>query len=125
MRRPATSAGSASTGSDASAPSRRTDPAVSPVAIAVCARPACASIRYCSAAAAAAPPGTIRPIAPLASCETATGNQAGRWSARRCSAQRQTQPATWVTMTASHQRGATRSRSRQPPSTSTTAGATP
>jgi hypothetical protein len=59
--------------------------AVSPDATYRAGTPARTSIRYCSAAAGAAPPGTIRPKALPASWEHATVNQlpvrrAMRWS---------------------------------------------
>ena len=93
------------------APSRRIEPAASPVATAGRESPACQSIRYCSAAVAAAPPGTTRPSEPLASCEVAMANQLFAWSASRCTSHSATHPATCVTITAIHQAGATRSRS--------------
>ena len=47
--------------------------------------PAWTSIRYCSAPAAAAPPGTTRPSAPEASCDVTTGHHERASTASRCS----------------------------------------
>jgi len=69
---PRMTAGSANTGSASSVAKTSSDDAVSPDAAAPPGVPACTSIRYCSAPAAAPPPGTIRPNALPASCDVAT-----------------------------------------------------
>ena len=82
---PSSTAGIASTGSAASVASRTIEATPIPIPDNEDGMPAWTSIRYCSAPAAAAPPGTTRPSAPDASCDVTTGHHerastASRWS---------------------------------------------
>ena len=67
--------------------------AVSPLAAVAAEIPAWPSMRYCSAAPAAAPPGTILLSAFPESCDVATPNQERVRSARRCRAHIETKLA--------------------------------
>ena len=71
-------AGSASTGSASRMPNTSTDDAVMPGRGTPAGTPPRTSIAYCSAPAAATPPGTTRPKAFEASCEVTTGPQRSR-----------------------------------------------
>ena len=82
-------AGSASTGSPRRMPNTSTDEAVIPEAARPAGTPPRTSIPYCSAPAAATPPGTMRPKAFDASCEVTTGPQRSVRSASRCTAHMQ------------------------------------
>ena len=65
--------------------------------------PAWGSMRYCSAAAVAAPPGMTRPRAFPASCDVATAKSWSVPSAMRCTCQMQTKLAAWnATIAPSH-----------------------
>jgi hypothetical protein len=96
-------AGSASNGSASTTASVSRPAAVNPAAVCPGAVPAATSIRYCSAAPIAPPPGAILASELPASCEATTGRQAGPWIAIRCSHQMHARAAAWRTaIVASH-----------------------
>ena len=100
---PSSTAGIASTGSAASVARRTIDAAPIPIPASEDGTPACTSIRYCSAPAAAAPPGTTRPSAPEASCDVTTGHHDRASTASRCSSHMLAQLNTWAAIIAANQ----------------------
>jgi hypothetical protein len=78
--------GSAKTGSASRPPTPRRENAANPPTVELVSRPLAASIRNCTAAPTAAPPGTIRVMALPASWDVTTGNQPLVRRASRCSA---------------------------------------
>ena len=78
--------GRAKTGRASRPPTPRRENAASPPTVEPVSLPLIASIRNCTAAPTAAPPGMIRVIALPASWDVTTGNQALVRNASRCSA---------------------------------------
>ena len=109
--RPSRIAGTASSGSPSRTPNVSRFAAVRPVAVAPRGAPASTSIRYCSAPAAAPPPGTTRPKALLASCEVAICHRLARRIATHITTQRQTKlPASSTSISGNHHQPISRSR---------------
>ena len=98
--------------------------AVSPATARGPGRPAWTSIRYCSAAPTAPPPGAILASALPASCELTTAGHVGPRMARYWSAQTQAIVPAWSAAMTPNQPGESRSRSSHEPSTSARLGAT-
>ena len=120
--RPSRIAGTASTGSPSRTPNVRRFAAVSPVAVVPRGAPASTSIRYCSAPAAAPPPGTTRPKALLASCEVLICHQSVRRTAIHWTAHMHAKlPASSASISGNHHQPISRSRGAED-STSTRPG---
>ena len=100
---PSSTAGSASSGSAASVASTTIEATPIPIPASDAEIPACTSIWYCSAPAAAAPPGTTRPNAPEASCDVTTGHHERASTASRCSSHMPAQLRTWAAIIAANQ----------------------
>ena len=92
---PRRSAGIASTGSARTTANTSTLTAVSAVTMAAGGSPARTSIRYCSAAPTAPPPGAIFASAPPASCDVITGRQRSARNATYWSAHTHASVAAW------------------------------
>ena len=122
---PSRIAGSASTGSAASVATRTIDATPMPRPASDPGTPAWTSIRYCSAPAAAAPPGTTRPSAPDARFDVTTGHQLRAPTARRCSSHIAPQLPTWAAIIPTNQYGSMFTTRGHASSTPSTAGATP
>lgn len=97
---------------------------MSAVAVAGPHSPARTSIRSCSAAPSAPPPGAIFDRALAASWEASTGRQRRACSAMRRSAHRQASDAACSAAIAAREAGENRVRARQDPNTSTRLGNT-
>ena len=98
--------------------------AVSAVAVTSPASPERTSIRYCSAAPTAPPPGTTLAIALLDSCALTTGDHARTRSVSRCSAHRHALAAACSTSMAASHAGEMSFRSFADPAVAITLGAT-
>ena len=122
---PSTIAGSASTGSAASVATTTIDATPIPRPASEPGTPAWASMRYCSAPAAAAPPGTTRPSAPEARFDVITGHHERVPTASRCSSHIEPQLAIWAAIIAANQYGSMSTTCGHASSTPRTAGATP
>ena len=123
--RPSRTAGRASTGSAASVATTTIEATPIPSPASEPGTPAWASIRYCSAPAAAAPPGTTRPSAPEARFEVITGHHERVPTASRCSSHIEAQLAIWAAIIAANQYGSMSMTRGHASSTPRTAGATP
>ena len=119
---PRSSAGIASTGIASTTANTSTLTAVSAVTVAAGGSPARTSIRYCSAAPIAPPPGAILASALPASWDVITGRQRCARSATCCSAHTHASVAAWSPAIAASDASEKRVMSRQEPNTSTMLG---
>ena len=117
-------AGIARIGIASTAASVRMFAAVRPPTIRGCRSPDSTSIRYCSAAPTAPPPGATFEIALPASCEVTIGDQTRTCSVSRCSAVMQARVAACRTSIPASQAGLIFVRSSADPTAAMTLGAT-
>jgi len=116
--------GRAKSGRASRPPTPRRENAARPPTAELVSIPLVASIRNCTAAPTAAPPGMIRVIALPASCDVITPNHALVRNARRCSANVQAKWATSAAIAANSHQGFRVDRRGQDASTSVIAGNT-
>ncbi len=121
---PSRMTGRAKTGRASRPPTPSSENAARPPTVELMSCPLVASIRNCSAAPGAAPPGMMRLIALPASWDVMTGNHALVRSARRCNANVQEKWAISAPIAAASHQGCRVDRRGQDASTSVIAGNT-